>query len=131
MSVSDPLYIGGRNDLHVRRDIVAQEILKSYPSDTEITHERYEEDSVFGECLIWIYPAFDISAWAGNTIAFFLDRCGIPGELANLNVVSYTTRRPNKDGIHSGFITMNDLSEAVPIGENGWELPSGIEIRLF
>lgn len=44
------------------------------------------------------------------------------------NALQYPTTRVNGDGTHLGFITIGELSEAIPLGENGWLLPNGSEM---
>lgn len=128
ISISDPDFIGGLEEIRVRRDLVAQEILGAYPSDTVITREMYDTDAVFAECLNWMHRHFEFPAWEGRTVCQFQMKHGFPGEPLCLNVMQYSTRHPNKEGVHAGKITLQDLWDATPLGESGWLLSSGYEL---
>lgn len=132
ISISDPEFIGGREAIRIRRDLVAQEILGTYPGDTVITRELYDTDGALGECLIWMHSQFEFPAWEGRNLAEFLNTyaISIPGEPVFTNVIQYSTRHANKDGVHAGFITLQELYDAAPLGESGWLLPSGYELWL-
>lgn len=115
-------------DIRIRRDLVAQEILGAYPQDTVISRELYDTDSLFGECLIWMNSLFEFPNWEGRTVSEFLLKHGILGEPVCLNVLQHSTRQPNKDGLCAENVSLQDLLDAQTIGEKGWLLPSGLEV---
>jgi hypothetical protein len=117
-------------EIRFRRDIVAQEVLGQYPRDTVISREIYDADDLFGECLIWMNSHFEFPNWEGRTVDDFFSMHGIPGEPACLNVIQYAANRANKDGVLAENITLQELWDAQTLGENGWLLPSGVEVRF-
>lgn len=117
-------------DIRIRRDLVAQEVLGHYPSDMVITGEIYDADDQFGECLNWMNRAFEFPNWEGRTIGEFLQAYGIPGEPVCMNVIQHRAAQFNNDGIQAANITLQELWKAQPLGESGWLLPSGLEVWL-
>lgn len=115
-------------EIRIRRDLVAQEVLGCYPQDTDISREHYDADDRFGECLIWMNSLFELPNWEGRTVGDFLLKHGIPDEPAGLNVIQHNSHQTNKDGVKAGNITLQDLRDARALGENGWVLPSGLEV---
>lgn len=115
-------------EIRIRRDLVAQEVLGCYPQDTVISREHYDADDRFGECLIWMNSLFELPSWEGRTVGDFLLKHGIPDEPAGLNVIQHNSHQTNKDGVKAGNITLQDLRDARALGENGWVFPSGLEV---
>ena len=120
-----------KEDIRIRRDIVAREILGGYPQNTVISKELYDEDGPFGDCLNWMNPAFELPNWEGRTIGDFLIKHGIPGEPVCMNVIQISASRPNKDGVMARNITLQELFDAEPFGDNGWVLPSGVAVVFY
>lgn len=118
----------GRESIIIRRELVAQEILERYPSETLISRELYDADTVFGDCLNCMHDLFEFPNWEGRTVGVLLKNLGIPGDLEIMNVIQYHTRQPNKEGVCLDNITMQQLMDASPLGETGWMLPSGLEL---
>lgn len=117
-----------REEIIIRRDLAAQEILERYPSETLILRELYDADTVFGECLNWMHDLFEFPNWEGRMIGDFLENLGIPGEYERMNVIQYRTRQANKEGVSMDNITIQQLRDSSPLGETGWMLPSGLEL---
>lgn len=117
--------VSDREQLQIRHDLVAQEILGSYPAETVINLELYDQDSHFGECLIWMDRNFEFPDWGGRTVGEFLSKHRIPGEPTSLCVVQYTPRGQSEG---SGSITLQQLVDATPLAESGWLLASGVEL---
>jgi hypothetical protein len=131
VSISAPGFIGERQEIRARRDLVAQEVLDTYPGDTVITRDLCDTDDVFNECLecMHLHRYFEFPAREGQTVRQF--QIGIPGEPVCLNTIQYSTRQANKDGVHVGYVTLQELWDATPLGESGWLLPSGYELRFY
>lgn len=115
-------------EIRIRRDLVAQEILGGYPQDTVISRELYDADGLLGECLIWMNSHFEFPNWEGRTVGEFLIKHGIPGEPVCMNVLQHNVRQTNNDGIRAENITLQELWDAQVLGDSGWLLPSGLEI---
>jgi hypothetical protein len=92
VSISDPGFIGERQEIRARRDLVNQEVLNTYPGD---------------ECLdcMHLHRYFEFPAREGQTV--------------------------RKDGVHVGYVTLQELWDATPLGKSGWLLPSGYELRFY
>ena len=124
----DSRYVGGRTEVKMRSNLVAQEILKGYPN-TQIDRETYDDDEVFGECLVWMCSHFEFPNWEGRPLSLFLHRYGECGNLADKAVLEYPIREPNRDGVKAAFVNLGELAAATPT-LSGWRLPSGIEIAF-
>ena len=131
LSVSDPFHIGGREEIRMRRDLVAQEVLKTFSGNALLSRAKFEEDSPFGECLIWLQSNFEFAAWEGRTLAEFRDRYRINGEPSKMNVLQYSCREYRSTGLHADFISLDELLRAEPMADGGWSLPSGLKLWLF
>jgi hypothetical protein len=130
ITVSNPDFVGIVQDIQVRRDLVAQEILVPvYGRDTVITRELYDQDSDFGECLNWMNRNFEFPNWEGCTIEEFQTKNSIPGEPVCMNAIQYKTNKPNSSsGVCAENISMQEMFDATPLGEDGWLLKSGFEL---
>ena len=124
----DPRYVGGRTEVRMRSNLIAQEILKGYP-DTLIVRDTYDTDEVFGECLVWMCSHFEFPNWEGRPLSLFLQRYGECGKLADKGVIQYPIQEPNRDGVKVAFVTLGELAAATPT-QSGWRLPCGFEISF-
>lgn len=118
-------------EIRIRCDLVAQEVLGAYPQDMVISRELYDADSLFGECLNWMHRHFEFPNWEGKTVGEFLMKHGIRGEPVCLNVIQYNNPHANKGGVPAENITLQELWDAQTLGENGWLLTSGLEVWLY
>lgn len=114
--------------IRIRRDLVAQELLGTYPEDTIISRDLYDEDPLLGPCLAAMNPIFEFPNWEGITIGAFCRKYGIDADPACMNVIQISAPQPNKDGVKATNITLQDLWDAHTLGEAGWQIPSGIEV---
>lgn len=131
VAVSDPKAIGGYEELMMRGDIVANEVLGTYAQDIVISREVYDADPLLAQCLNAMNSMFEFPIWEGKTIGKFQVRFGIPGEPVCMNVIQYKTREYNKDGIHAAFVNLQEMWDATPAGENSWRLKSGIQVSFM
>lgn len=120
--------ISPKEDICIRRDLVANEILIAYPRDTVITRDLYDADTLLGECLIWLNPHFEFPNWEDRTVGEYLSKHSPSANPLDVNVLQFSAERPNKDGIKAGHITLQQLFDAHPLGESGWLLNDGLEI---
>lgn len=124
----DPKYAGGRTVANIRSELVAQEILKGYPHHL-INRETYEKDEDFSDSLHWLDSHFEFRVWEDLPLALFLFHYGARGNLTDKAVIAYPTREPNRDGVHSAYISLGELAKATPT-PSGWLLPNGVEISF-
>ncbi len=98
--------LSAKEDIRLRRDLVAQEVLGRYPIETVITRELYDSDPDFGDSLNWMHRHFEFPSWEGRTVSDFQIKHCITGEPVCMNVVQYSIPVPNKDGMCAGNITL-------------------------
>lgn len=108
-----------------RRDLLAQELLGLMPRDTIITNELVEQDSALSESFIWMQSHFILSSWIGKTVSEFLALNAIPGEPVCMNAIQLPADKPNNDGVHLRYITVQQLWDAEPVGTEAWRLTDG------
>lgn len=131
ITVNDPDFVGGVQNIRANRGIVAQEILKRYPMDTKITTELYDLDETFASCLNAMTSLFEFPSWSGRTLAEFwkIHSNSAHTRARNFAVIQYSTYHQNKDGVCAGNITFNDCEAAKPSAD-GWVLPNGHTLRF-
>lgn len=129
--VSDPDFAGGIQDIQLRRDLVAQEILKTYPGETRITAELYDQDTILAGCLNAMNNVFEFPNWCGRTLSEFWKKHSFTTSIqTSPTVIQYKTYHHNKDGVCAANITLSDCLAAAP-QENGWRLPNGNTLRFL
>ncbi len=129
--VSDADFAGGIQEIQLRRDLVAQEILKTYPMETTITAELYDQDTILASCLNAMNTVFEFPNWCGRTLAEFWKKHSFTTNIqTSPTVIQYQTYHHNKEGVCAGNITLSDCLAATP-QENGWRLPNGFTLRFI
>lgn len=139
VATDDPSFRPDPEQILVRQDLVAREILSRLPADTKISRSSFEADADFGQALVWSSPHFDLSYWEGRTIGELLDAYYPGRHPERTNVLQYPTVRANGDGIRAKNITLAEVRDALPVTNcitapgggvaiRGWQLPNGVTL---
>lgn len=131
MAVLNLLAVGNAQPVVVNRPLIASAVLKSaYSAEYVISRELYDEDSIFGECLIWVNPHFEFPSWEGRNVAEYLNYYGSSAP-DSANALQYQTKKYNSQGLHVENVTLAQLSSAKPGAENQWFFDDGTVLVFF
>lgn len=115
-------------EMGARQDLIAQQVLQSYPADTVIGRDLYDDNPDFGNCFNWMQDRFEFPAWEGRTIGEFIRTSGIHTDQSTTNVISFTM--PGYYKPRTLHATLQEMKDAQPLPDGGWLVRSELELRF-